>query len=293
LNNRIRSSDVQMGKSLVLENKKFNFKNSAEQSGEVSTEDKSELEKKKQQYEQEKRAEEYFDEKVKEAQSRSKSIIEEAEKKAAEIVKKSEEDAQKKAVEIENLSQQTIENAYAEGFQKGYDEGLTQAKHEVSDKIQGADVIASAAFKVKKEIINSAEKEIIELSTSIAEKIIRQQLELKPELMQEIIKSAIGQLKDREEIKIIVNPALTNNLYEFAEELKETVKGLKTVKISEDKTIPVDGVIVESPDSRIDGRIETQLAEIVRRLIREFSEKNNSEAIPEEIDAEIKKNISE
>ena len=111
----------------------------------------------------------------------------------------------------------------------------------------------------------------------IAEKIIRHKLELKPELLLGIISAAIEQVKDKEDIKIIVNPALLHNLYEFTEGLRETVKGLKNLKIIEDRTIPKDGVIVESVESRIDARIETQIKEIMKNLMQEYFRKINHE----------------
>ena len=278
LNNRIRSSNVQLGKSLTLENKNF----SAE---DLTPEKKKEREMKE------------FKKNLgainAEAKNKGRAIVEEAEKKAAEIIRQAEEDAQKKAEESEIAKQQAVEEGYAAGFQKGQEEGTLSAKQDITEKVWSVKTLTSATFRIKQEIINSAEKEILELSTAIAEKIIRQKLELQPELMKEIIKSAIEQLSDREEIKIIINPALTENLYEFVEELKETIRGIKTIKISEDKTIPRDGVIVESPDSRIDGRIETQLGEIVRTLMLEFSEKCNSEELSEEIEVRIDDTIAE
>ena len=65
--------------------------------------------------------------------------------------------------------------------------------------------------------------------------------------------------------------------------MKEEIRGLKTVKITEDKTIPKDGVIVESPESRIDGRLATRMSEITKNLMREYSEKANSNELAEEI----------
>lgn len=291
MNNRIRSNHVQLGKSLTLNHEKFygELSEEGQKSKDPSPEELMEQERKN----QVKEAQKAFEKTIQEAQSQGKTIIEEAEKKAAEIIKKAEEEAQNQAVEIENQKQQSIENGYAEGFQKGYDEGIEQAKQEIADKIENINTITSAVFRVKKEIINSAEKEIIELSTVIAEKILRQQLELKPGLMEEIIKSAIDQLSEKQQIKIIVNPALTNNLYGFIEGLKDKIRGLESIKLAEDRTIPVDGVIVESPDSRIDGRIEAQLAEIIKNLMLEFSEKSNAEDIPEEIEVRINDALAE
>ncbi len=215
-----------------------------------------------------------------EAGAQGRAIISEAEEKAAEIISNAEREALSRAQDIEN---QSAERGYAEGFQKGHDDGIARSKQDIADEARALDVLASAAFKVKKEIIDSAEKELLELSVVIAEKVLRQRLDTKPELLTEIIKGAIEQLQDREEIKIILNPALTESMYGFVEGLRETVKGLRNIKIIEDRTIPVDGVMVESPESRIDARIETQVKEITRNIMREFSQSSPAD----ELDGDI------
>ncbi len=133
------------------------------------------------------------------------------------------------------------------------------------------EAVADASFKIKKEIILSAEQEILQLSIAIAERILKQQLKIKPEIISEIIRAAINELKDKEEIKIIINPALKNQMYNFSEELKTTLKGMKSIKKIEDKTIHPNSAIIESPESRIDARIETQIAEITRELMKVYT----------------------
>jgi len=93
------------------------------------------------------------------------------------------------------------------------------------------------------------------------------------EIILSIIRAAINELKYKEEVKILVNPAITQCIYDLSEELKQTIKGLNHIKIIEDKTIPPDGFMIESPDSRIDARLETQLAEITKNIMTE-AEKN-------------------
>lgn len=278
-NNRIKSSNVQLGESFIL------GKNKTDLSPEQIIEER--------QKKQEAEFREHLEQLHAEASTQAKQIVEEALKQAEEIKQKAEQDFQAKAEELENLKNQSIENGYTEGYQKGYDDALNQARQDILAQINAINTLASAAFQVKKEIINSSEKEMLELSVAIAEKVIRQELEVKPELMQRIIRAAIEQLKDREEIRIVVNPALTQSIYEFVEGLKKTVKGLKSIKIIEDRTISKDGVIVESPESRIDARVETQLREIVKNIMAEYNERCHLAEIPKEIEVKIDERVVE
>ncbi len=282
MNNRIKSANVQFGDSLIVGQVR-------QEESEISPEERRKQEEQRREQEFKKKIEQMFSD----ARNQEKLIIDEARQKAELIEEEAKQKAQIKAEEAENLKQQSIESGYAEGLQKGYDDGIAQAKQEISDRIWGMDVLSSSVFRVKKEIINSAEMEILQLSTLIAEKVLRQKLEIDPELMKGIIKGAIEQLKEKEEVKIIVNPALTQNLYEFSGELQETIRGLKSIKIIEDRTIPKDGVIVESAESRIDARIETQIREITQNIMQEFFSVSVSGNIPEEIDAMIEKELSD
>jgi len=293
LNSPIKSSNVQFGDSLIV---------GQARKGDLllSPEEMREQEERKQELEFKRKIEQMLIDAsnqgksiIADARHRAQIIEEEAKKKAGEIIEKANQDAVSKAEEAEALKQQAVENGYAEGLQKGYDDGVAQAKQEIKEKVWSIDAFFPSVFRVKKEIVNSAEMEILQLSTLIAEKVLRQKLEIDTELMREIVKSAIEQLKDKEEVKIIVNPALTQNLYEFSQDFQEAIKGLKNIKVVEDRTIPKDGVIVESAESRVDARIETQIKEITRNLMQEFFKGSVSGEIPEEIDAMIEKELSE
>lgn len=206
------------------------------------------------------------------AQQQANFIIEEANNKAAQIIEEVTQLVNKKEEEIELLKNNALEEARQQGMQIGINEGYQKATEEVFSRVINLEAIADSSFQLKKEIILSAESEILQLSIAIAEKVLKKQLEIKPEMITEIIRSAINELKDKEDIKIIVNPALKDQLYSFSEELKTVIKGMKTVKIIEDKTIHANSAIIESPESRIDARIETQISKITEELMKTFAD---------------------
>ena len=265
MSKRIKSSNVQLGESFIVEHSlKFtpvgNFNDD-----ELSNEELS-LQIKEREFKQK------CDQMLIDAQSQANSIIEEANNKAAHILEESKQYTAKQKEELEVLKNNTLEEARQEGIQTGFNEGYQKASEEVYSKVVNLEAIADSAFNLKKEIILSAELEILHLSIAIAEKILKQQLEIKPEMITQIIKAAINELKDKEEIKIIVNPALKEQLYNFSEELKIAIKGMKTIKIIEDKTIHANSAIIESPESRIDARLETQIAQITEQLMKTFAD---------------------
>ncbi|MDD3013194.1 MAG: FliH/SctL family protein [Candidatus Gastranaerophilales bacterium] len=254
---RIRLEDVEVGHSYVIKNTSAN-KLSESISEEVQQENTA----------------------VAEAELEAHNIISAAHQKSARII----EEAQK-------TSQESFNQSKEEGMKAGYDAGYKNGVHQIQadfiNQIKSVDIIAKSAFNVKKEIIISAEQELLLLAVTIAEKIVRQQLEIHPETILNIVKAAINQLQDKEEVKIIVNPAVTNYLYEFSDELKQSINGLEKIKIIEDRTVPLEGVIVESLDSRIDARLDSQITEITKKIMKESAEHPVMEEIPKEIEIKI------
>lgn len=227
------------------------------------------------------------------------SAVSDAEIEAQNIIDTAKNEATRIIEETQNKSQELFNQAQAEGMKAGYDagyeKGLSQVQDDFINQVKSVDIIAKSAFRVKNEIIVSAEQEVIQLSITIAEKLVRQKFDIQPEIILNIVKAAINELKDKEEIKIVVNPAITKYLYEFSDELKRTINGLEKIKIIEDRTIPAEGVIIESLESRIDARLDSQITEITKKLMKKVTEDPVLKKIPKEIEIKIEepKNFKE
>lgn len=236
--------------------------------------------------------------KIQEALDKEKEIILQAEQKAQEILDNAAaqgqqiiEDATNQALsEVDNIKQ----NAYNEGFEAGRQEGLRDIRNELKDKIVAVDDFATSNFDVKHNIIKSAYSDIIQLIIEISHKICSKSLELDDNILKELTLSAIQALKDKEEITIIVNPEMAEKIYAVSDELRELVPQLESIKIIEDASVSPDGTIVESPLSRVDCRIRSQISEIADKLMAKLDSTPNDEPRPQrEIKAEAQEEITE
>lgn len=263
MSKRIESSNVQLGSSFVIgHNPSLSNTGSFDEKELTKEELYAQL--------KEKEFRQKLDSMLNEAQNKASLIVQEAKNQASVMKEQAEQEIEKSKQELEDLINNVIEEARQEGISAGYEEGLEKACTDVYSKVANLETVADAAFKAKKEIILSAEKEMLELSIAVAERILKKQLEIKPSMITEIIRAAVMELKDKEEIKIIVNPALKEELYSFSDELKNSVKGMRKIKIVEDKTIHPGSAIVESLDSRVDARLETQIDAITQEIMKEF-----------------------
>ena len=241
MSNRIKSDEIQIGNSYVLP---------IEQSNVTAQQAKV------------KKIIEETDAKVQQilgdAENQSQNILETANNEATRII----EEARKKAEqEYETIKQQ----AYQEGFTKGEQDGLTNFQNNSYDALNSLDVLASTTFDMKKNIIDSASIDIVELVASIADKICHLKFDTK--MLYKITLDAIKQLNDKESITIIVNPLLVDRINALADKFKQEIPKLQSIKILEDNSVSPDGVIVETLNSRLDSRISTQINEIAQKML--------------------------
>lgn len=209
--------------------------------------------------------------KIQEALEKEKQIILNGEQKAREIIEQAQQQAQELIEEAKNEALSKVDEitgqAHQEGFEAGRQEGLENITQELQDKILSVNNFAQSNFEIKNNIIKSAHLDIIKLVIEIAQKVCSKSLELDDSILKEITEKAIQSLKDKENITIIVNPDMAEKIYSISEELTEKIPQLSAIKIVEDASVSPDGTIVESPLSRVDSRIKSQINEIAEKLM--------------------------
>lgn len=286
---RIRSSSIQYGNSFVIGGHESN-----QDSEFGTTEDIRSLSNMKKQLEVEI---DNLNQELQALRQEKDSIILDANTQAQGILEKSNLEAEEikttASKEVEEIKTATYEQALKEGNEKGYQEGLSKGfediKLETNKKIEALSSLVDASFEIKREIVLSAEKDILDIAVMLAEKLINIELSQNKDVLVNVIKSALSELKEKEEVKILINPSVAEVVYSISDDLKENIKGLEQIKIVEDKTISPDGVIVESVDSRVDARLSTQLSKIIKNLEEERENNPVLKEIPQEVEEKIKK----
>lgn len=192
------------------------------------------------------------------AENKSQIITETANNEASRII----QDSKKKAEqEYETVKTQ----AYEEGFKKGEQDGFEKFQNDALEGLKSLETLATSAFDIKKNIIESASRDIVDLVIAIADKVCHQKFD--DEVLHKITLDAIKQLNDKESISIIVNPKLVDNINNLIPNFREDIPKLQTIKILEDNSLSADGVIVETPDTRLDSRVSVQIAEIAQKML--------------------------
>lgn len=162
------------------------------------------------------------------------------------------------------------DHAREEGFRQGYREGLQQAEQELQEKyetmLQEASQILEQAYVLKQQIVQESEPFLIELSCSIAEKIIHRQLSVEPEWVVSLIQQVLARRKEKGIITLCVSPAHFSYLQDARDELLLHIDSQAELQIIPDATVQDHGCVVRSTFGSIDARIDTQLNEIKNAL---------------------------
>lgn len=191
------------------------------------------------------------EETINKAQAEASQILEQAKQDAATIQAQAQETGQKL------------------GFDTGYQAGYNQAIEETNNIITSAETIINGAYNAQREILLNTEKEMLALIIAICKKIINKELKTQPDIILRLTEAAIKELRERELVKIFVNPQTVDLIKKASPILVKRINSLETIKIIEDKSIPIGGVIVESSSGKIDAQIDTQLEEIYNKLLDE------------------------
>ena len=124
------------------------------------------------------------------------------------------------------------------------------------------------AINERRKLIEDTEPALANLSIGIAEKIIGLEVSTNNDVIMGVVKEALADMKDREEVRIRVNPDDYHIVNNDRSSLMRMVEGLKDFDLSVDSKVTRGGCIIETNLGNIDARLETQLAAITTAFDR-------------------------
>ena len=220
---------------------------------------------------------------IEEAEETRKEILEDAKEFAERQIYEASEEAQRileaAQQQIEawwqerrEQDEQLMEAAKAEGFYQGYEEGKSQAdadlKEQVDRMMNEAEDVLTRAQHNKEQIIQDAEPFVVALSCEIASKIIDKQLTLEPDYALDLVKRSLSRKKEQGTLTLCVAPSQYSFIQAAKEELALVIDSQAELLIIPDSSVKDMGCVIRSAYGSVDARIDTQLTEIKKELIR-------------------------
>lgn len=151
------------------------------------------------------------------------------------------------------------EDAYKRGFADGIHAGRLQILGEIENELKLLRVLIEGIERVREEIYGSIEADVIEISLTIARKIIYEAAEKERQIVVTTVQEAIKKASDREMLKIKINPVDYQILNKKRTELIQCLDGIKSIIFEEDESIQRGGCLIETNQGDIDARIDSQI----------------------------------
>jgi flagellar assembly protein FliH len=177
--------------------------------------------------------------------------------------------------------------AHSRGLEQGRQEGLRQAAEQIQKRAtEIADKTSRDGLSTTLPAMKSAvqalvierdrwlaewESTAVRLAAAIAERLIKRQLELKPDLAPEMIKSALQLAAGTPQIRLRVHPDDAALLGEHAAEVVRALASAGEAEIVADPSLTKGGCLIQTNHGTIDARLETLLERIVSELLESHS----------------------
>jgi len=164
--------------------------------------------------------------------------------------------------------------AYDEGHQQGYAEGMIQGQQAGRAEMQQAidQAIAktgrtlAAGEQAAKQMIVTAQEQIVEIALAVARKILAYEIAENPMVVLPLVKTALQKVSDQEEVVIRVSIDDFDAVLLAKKELQTMVGREQALAIIVDSTIEGGNCIIDTSYGTVDARIDTQFETIKKAL---------------------------
>ncbi|WP_052345778.1 flagellar assembly protein FliH [Paucisalibacillus sp. EB02] len=164
--------------------------------------------------------------------------------------------------ERNQLVEEAKEEGYRDGFSKGRNESVDQYQH----LIEQANSIIAASKIDYQSTIERSEEAILILGIQVAERIMKLELENRPESFVPIVKEAILSIKDQRELSIFLHPDNYEYVLAQKNELEKVLESKAELSIYVNERLEVGSCVIEHPFGKIDASIDAQLNQIQQVL---------------------------
>jgi flagellar biosynthesis/type III secretory pathway protein FliH len=162
-----------------------------------------------------------------------------------------------------------LQQLLQESCDRGFAEGRKEAEESFSEVCRTLTEAIGAVGSLRERIIRGCEADLLRLAMMVAKQIVRREISQDRKILAQFISEATAGIAEHTDISICFNPedyrAVTANRQLYLEGIGDKMQ----ITIKPDESVSVGGCVVETQTGLVDARVETQLAEIFKRLMLE------------------------
>ena len=160
-----------------------------------------------------------------------------------------------------------LEEASAQGFQTGYEQGVNQAEEEFREQRLEMQEFIQLAYEEKAKIVQESESFLLALSIKVAEKVIKAELKQHNDQLLNVVKQALKHIDESEDVVIQVSPDDYSIVLPFLDELQTYVRDDSELKLIPLAKLKKGGCMIQTANGSYDVTVDGQLQEIKKQLL--------------------------
>jgi len=192
---------------------------------------------------------------IKAAYERAERIIEDALREAEAVM-------EQRRIEFEdellNLKEETLKEAFDEGYGRGYTESRGVRAQ--------ADAVLQSAEAEKEATINNLEPELVELIAGVTHKLIANAAQMNPHMISLLIRQGLDSANAPGDVVIHVSPLDYEEAVKYKDEYFSHINTGARVDILKDLSLNKSDCVIETPYGNIDCSLEQQYASLTENL---------------------------
>lgn len=173
---------------------------------------------------------------------------------------------QKMKDQAAKIQEEAQQQGYEEGQEKGFQAGEQAVKKHFESSLEAFKILVDELSELRKKTYPLLEREMVEMVTTLARKVIRTELAGKENSIREIVRMAIESVLDREVLVIKVHPDDHKELEDYGQELMQLFHEIKNVEFQSHASVQRGNCVVESNFGTIEAGLD-HLDEHIERIL--------------------------
>jgi len=166
---------------------------------------------------------------------------------------------------------QIEKQAFESGFHQGERAGAEIAEKKMETVMRRYAETVLELGRLKPVLYAQVETEVVKLAVEVAKKIVHREIHADPEIIQTLVRVALGHVAEKGAVTVHLHPVDYNYLLEHRAELVHGADGREIVLLA-DKSIERGGCLIQTECGDIDARIEEEFREVERSFFEGLSQ---------------------
>lgn len=162
------------------------------------------------------------------------------------------------------------EQARAEGYEEGRAQGLQEARAQVASAVGALEQARAELAALRDGLAEEVERDAVDLAMALAGKVLAATLQVRPELVLEVVQGGLRRVSGQRSISLVVNPADLETVRGALGDLRSASGTVEHWDVQPDQRVQAGGVILRTEEGEIDVQPQTQLERAAEVVIAEL-----------------------